>query len=114
MVEGEKLYMAHCSNCHQGNGAGLRRVYPPVDKSDYLDTHFAQVICAMKYGLRGEIVVNGVPYNQAMPGELRLTELELAEIATYLYNSWGRDRGLVDVSEIHPLLDSCAHTRPRR
>lgn len=114
MAEGEQLYRSNCSNCHQTDGKGLRRVYPPLAPSDYVDTHFSQVICAMKYGLQGEIVVNGVIYHQAMPGVPSLTELELAEIATYIYNSWGRQRGLVEVKEVGRLLDSCSVVRPYR
>ncbi len=114
MVEGEQLYRSNCSNCHQADGKGLRKVYPPLAPSDFVDTHFSQVICAMKYGLQGEIVVNGVTYHQAMPGVASLTELELAEIATYIYNSWGRQRGLIEAKEIGRLLDSCSVVRPYR
>lgn len=112
LVEGEQLYRTHCSNCHQVDGRGLRRVYPPLAESDYMGTHFKQVICGMKYGLQGEIHVNGVMYNQAMPGVIALTELELAEIATYIYNSWGRQHGIIEGRDIRTVLDSCA--RPRR
>ncbi len=66
----------------------------------------------MKYGLRGEIQVNGISFNQPMPGVSSLTELELAEISTYIYNSWGHERGLVKVMEMATLLDSCASVRP--
>lgn len=114
LVEGEKLYVARCSNCHQRDRGGLRRVYPPLAASDYLDNHFEQVICGMKYGMQGEITVNGVTYNQAMPGDLSLTELELAEIATYLYNTGERQRGIVEVTEIRPILDSCNRPTQRR
>lgn len=114
MVEGERLYLAHCSNCHQRDGSGLRKVYPPLANADYPEKHFEQVICGMKYGMQGEIEVNGVVYNQAMPGDLSLTPLELAEIATYITNSWGRQRGIVDVAVVGPLLDSCNRLKPRR
>lgn len=114
MVEGEQLYRSNCSNCHQPDGKGLRHVYPPLATSDYVDNHFNQVICGMKYGMQGEIVVNGVTYNQAMPGVRSLTELELAEIATYMYNSWGRQRGLIEAKEVGRLLDSCSVVRPYR
>jgi cytochrome c551 len=114
MVEGERLYRMHCSNCHQRDGGGLRRVYPPLAGSDYMQTHFREVICGMKYGLQGEITVKNVKYNQAMPGVLSLTELELAEIATYIYNTWGQDRGIIESQDIRLLLDSCDRPRSRR
>lgn len=114
MAEGEQLYATHCSNCHQKNGEGLRLVYPPLASSDYMEKNFSRVICGMKYGLDGEVVVNGNAYNQLMPGVLSLTELEIAEIATYIYNSWGHQRGIIESRSVPDLLDSCVRPGPRR
>ena|SRR6478736_6172811 len=101
-VQGEQLYVKNCSNCHQKNGKGLGMVYPPLDQSDYLDKNFEKVLCLMKYGTKGELIVNGKTFNQPMPGIPTLTDLEIAEIATYLYNQWDRQRGLIDVKEVTP------------
>lgn len=43
-----------------------------------------------------------------MPGVFTLTNLEIAEIATYIYNTWDHQRGLVDVMEASRVMDSCA------
>jgi cytochrome c len=107
-VKGEELYLKHCSNCHQKSGAGLGLVYPPLNTSDYMDKNFAKVLCLMKYGLEGEVVVNGKSFSQPMPGVSTLTNLEIAEIATYIYNTWDHERGLVDVTEASGVMDSCA------
>jgi hypothetical protein len=61
----------------------------------------------MKYGLQGEVIVNGSSYNQAMPGVSSLTDLEVAEIATYIYNSWEHKRGIVTVQEATSALATC-------
>lgn len=106
-VEGEQLYLQRCSNCHQKNGKGLGLVYPPLAPSDFMDKNFEEVICLMKKGRTGEMTVNGNIYNQPMPGIPALTELEIAEIATYIYNSWGRERGLISVSDAGKILQSC-------
>jgi len=106
-VEGEQLYVTHCSNCHQKNGKGLGLLYPPLDQSDYMDNNLQEVICLMKYGKSGEIVVNGKTYNQPMPGVITLTSLEIAEIATYIYNSWSHKRGIIEVIEVTKTLDQC-------
>jgi hypothetical protein len=42
-----------------------------------------------------------------MPAIPSLTNLEVAEIATYLYNTWERKKGLVDVKAIDSLLTKC-------
>ena len=43
----------------------------------------------------------------AMSGSAGLTELEVAEIATYLYNTWSNKKGLVDVKEVTQILSKC-------
>lgn len=105
--QGQQLYVKHCSNCHQSTGTGLGRVYPPLHQSDYMKMNFQSVICLMKNGISGKLIVNGVEYNQAMPGVPALTDLEIAEIATYIYNTWEHQRGLVDVNEVSQILRQC-------
>ena len=106
-VQGELLYKKHCSNCHQANGTGLGLVYPPLHQSDFMEKNFEQVLCLMKYGIKGEVVVNGKTFIQPMPGVQSLTDLEIAEIATYIYNSWEHQRGIVEVSEATNVLSNC-------
>ena len=106
-VQGERLYLKHCSNCHQVDGSGLGRVYPPLDTSDYMQKNFREVICLMRHGKNGELIVNGESYNQAMPGIPLLTDLEIAEIATYIYNTWSHERGIVEVKDVSQILSQC-------
>lgn len=106
-VQGEVLYQKHCSNCHQVNGSGLGRLYPPVNQSDFMDKNQEQVICIIKYGKTGLLTVNGIEYNMEMKGNPSLTELEVAEIATYIYNSWTYSKGLIDVKETSRILAGC-------
>ncbi len=106
-VEGEVLYKQHCSNCHQADGVGLGRVYPPLNQSDFMDKNFEEVICLIKYGRTGELSVNGIIYNQPMKGNPTLTDLEVAEIVTYIYNTWSNERGLIEVGEASTVLGRC-------
>ena len=82
-------------------------LFPPVDVSDYMDANFNDVICLMENGKSGELIVNGKSYNKPMQGIPSLTDLEIAEIATYLYNSWGREIGLVDVNDVSRIIKQC-------
>jgi mono/diheme cytochrome c family protein len=106
-VQGEQLYVTHCSNCHQKNGSGLGLVYPPLNKSDYMDQNFESVICLMKYGIKGEIEVNGKKFNKEMQGISTLTDLEVAEIATYIYNTWEHQRDSIDIQHVSRILLQC-------
>jgi len=112
-VQGEQLYIRLCSNCHQKNGKGLGLIYPPLDTSDYMQNHLEEVLCLMRNGKSGELLVNGKSFNQAMPGVQTLSDLEIAEIATYIYNSWSHSKGIVDVKLASQILSSCDSTSNR-
>ncbi len=111
-IQGEQLYLTHCSNCHQKNGKGLGRIYPPVDTSDYMDKNMEAVLCLIRYGEDGELIVNGEMYNQNMPPCPKLSDLEIAQIATYLYNSWDRKHGIVEVKFASKILSTCDTAGP--
>jgi cytochrome c551 len=106
-AQGEVLYVKHCSNCHQKDGSGLGLVYPPLNKSDFMAKNFHEVICLMKYGREGELVVNGNSYNQRMPGNALLSDLEIAEIATYIYNTWDNQKNLISVQQTQQIISAC-------
>lgn len=106
-VHGQQLYLEHCSNCHQKSGVGLGLVYPPLNKSDYMEQNFEAVICLIRNGTKGDLTVNGGNFNKAMPGIPTLTDLDIAEIATYIYNSWDHERGLVEVQDAERVLKNC-------
>jgi len=107
MVQGKTLYNTYCSNCHQIDGTGLGKVYPPLKQADYLLNDVERAICITKYGMEGEIIVNGTNYNQKMAGLSELTDLEIAEIITYITNSWGNVKGITKVNEVSQVLKSC-------
>lgn len=104
---GEGLYLQHCSNCHQENGTGLGLLFPPLNKSDYLENNLDSVLCLMRHGKSGELIVNGNQFNKEMKGIPTLTDLEIAEIATYIYNSWENDRGIIEVSYVSNAMQTC-------
>lgn len=106
MSEGVQLYKQYCSNCHQMEGTGLAQLIPPLAGSDYLLTDMKRAACIIKNGQSGKITVNGVEYDGVMP-PLGLKDLEVAEILTYIANSWGNKQGLVDVKEVEAYLKEC-------
>jgi mono/diheme cytochrome c family protein len=107
LVEGKRLYGEHCSNCHQEDGKGLVRLYPPLRNSDYFEKESRIIACLIKNGQKGEIMVNGISFNQPMPENPRLTNLEIAEIMTYIYATWGNKNRLFSHKEINEYLENC-------
>ena len=106
ITEGIFLFKNNCANCHQTKGQGVASLYPPIAGSDYL-VNKKKVICLIRYGQQGPIVVNGKPYNRPMPAQPQLSDLEVAELVTYIYNEWGGETKLTGVKEVTPILNEC-------
>lgn len=95
---GKEVYLDMCVTCHLPNGKGVPRVYPPLAKSDYLITNQTESIKAVKFGMQGEIVVNGISYNQNM-ASLGLENDEIADVMNYINNSWGNKNETIITEE---------------
>ena len=101
------MYEKHCINCHQKNGEGLAKLIPPL-ASDYLtDMKWEELACQIRNGLKDTITVNGVIYYQEMPATPRLTPLEIAELITYVKNTWGEQDKLYEVIAVEKALNDC-------
>lgn len=88
MEYGKQVYMSTCFACHQSEGQGIASVFPPLAASDYLNADVDRSIKVILQGLQGEISVNGATFNNVMPSQ-SLTDEEIANVLTYVYNSWG-------------------------
>ena len=100
MKAGQALFAGTCSTCHQGNGAGLAGVFPPLAKSDWLVANPKRAIEVVLHGLTGPVKVNGQDYNSVMPPMSQLTDDEVANILTYVLGSWGNAGGKVTKAEV--------------
>lgn len=99
MERGESLYIKTCSLCHQVTGAGIPEVCPPLAQSDFLMADRERAIRIGCEGIGGEIVVNGKKYSTGMP-VVALRDEEIADVFTYIFNSWGNRTNAVAVAEV--------------
>ena len=89
-ANGEKLYAANCSACHQPTGKGMPPAFPPLAGSKIANGPKAGHL---------QIVLHGKP-GTAMASFARLTDAELASILTYERTSWGNSAGEVQPADV--------------
>ena len=106
-VNGQKLYVAHCQNCHGAKGEGLGGLYPPLTDSTFLNTHREQLACIVKNGLSDPIEINGTVFDTEMPANPMLAPIEIAYVLTYIGNSFGNSMELFTQEEIQAALTAC-------
>ena len=84
---GKRLFTI-CAACHQPTGRGLPNLFPPLAGSDYLNADKNRAIKLILHGRQGEVVVNGMKYNNNMPA-FPLSDQDVANVLTFVYNSFG-------------------------
>lgn len=94
MNDGKNIFTRTCFACHQSEGQGIEGIFPPLAKSDYLNADVNRAIKTVINGLQGEITVNNVKYNSIMTSQ-NLSDQEIADVLTYVYNSWGNSKKVV-------------------
>lgn len=101
LAAGLEVYNSICMACHQTNGEGIPGAFPPLANSDYLLADKTRAIKQVLNGSEGEITVNGVVFNGVMPGQKdALNDQQIADVLTYVLNSWGNDGGTVTAEEV--------------
>jgi nitrite reductase (NO-forming) len=85
---GEVVFKNNCAACHQETGEGVPGSFPPLAKSDYLNGDMVRAIETVTGGLQGKVTVNGETYDGVMPA-WDLSDEEIADVLTYLYNNFG-------------------------
>ena len=100
IANGKELYTELCIQCHRANGKGNGTTFPPLDGSDWLKKKRTESIHAVKYGQKGEIVVNGKKFNNMMPAP-GLSNEEIADVMNYVMNSWSnKTKKMVTAKEV--------------
>ena len=94
-VEGMALYQTHCENCHQADGAGLRDLYPSIQKSNLSPEALA---CLIRNGKKG---------NGFMPANTKLQALDIAELTTYMREKWGAKKQIYPIDSVKLALKNC-------
>ena len=97
---GKAVFLGTCSTCHQLEGQGLASVFPPLAKSDFLMAERERSIHVVLAGLSGRIEVNGKTYENVMPAFANFTDHEIADVLTFVRNSWGNQGDAIQEAEV--------------
>ena len=102
MLRGEKVYKATCIACHQADGLGVQRLNPPLVKTKWVLGDKKALARIVLKGLKGgEIEIDGDDFHNPMPPmEAQLTDQEIADVLTFVRNSFGNKASAVTLAEV--------------
>lgn len=99
---GRRLFMSICAACHQTTGLGIPNTFPPLAGSDYLNADKNRAIKTVINGRQGEVIVNSRKFNNSMPS-FPLTNDDIANVLTFVYNSFGNSGLVISPDEVEAL-----------
>jgi mono/diheme cytochrome c family protein len=100
LERGKKVYETYCLACHQADGAGVPRLNPPLSKVDYVTGDKKRLIGIILNGFSEEVEINGEYYNNVMAPHDFLKDGEIADVLTYIRNSFGNKASAVTEAEV--------------
>jgi len=103
---GAVVYHDRCQNCHGSNGEGLAALIPPLNDSSFLKLNKSILPCIIQNGLKAPVKISGRVFNGAMP-PASLTPIEIAQVITYVGNSFGNKLGVVTNEDVVVELAKC-------
>ena len=105
VAHGQQLYETHCANCHQLDGKGIARIVPPLLGVDYIIQNRNLLPKIIRYGMQQRIVVNGITYQQKMPGNSKLSDVEVAALVNFVEFRFAKSTQLLSTDSVKLLLN---------
>jgi nitrite reductase (NO-forming) len=113
MEKGRGVFMQTCFVCHQMNGEGIPGQIPPLAKSDFLASiDNDEAIRTVIGGRTGEVTVLGKKYNGTMTPLNYLTDEQIANVLTYVRNSFGNQGLAVNPDDVKRVRSGMATPAP--
>ena len=100
LERGKAVYSRTCIACHQPTGLGLPPVFPPLAGSEWIAKSASIAVRNIVNGMMGPVTVKGVTYNSMMPPVAGLSDKDIADVVTYVNNSWGNTGAIVTEAEV--------------
>jgi len=100
MDSGRKVYNAICLACHQADGTGVPRMNPPLVNTSYIKGSKTKLIQIVLKGMNEEVDIDGQTYTGVMAPHSDLTDKQIADVLTYVRNSFGNKGTVVSAAEV--------------
>jgi mono/diheme cytochrome c family protein len=101
MKTGAAIYAHQCIACHEADGSGTPRIYPPLPGNALLQS--ADPLSTLRVILDGAqtMTTPRAPNTGSMPAYAKeLSDEEIAAVTNYIRNSWGNVAPLVTAEQV--------------
>jgi len=100
-ARGKTIYLQRCMVCHQADGGGVPKLNAPLDGSSTVNsTNLAKLVKYIVKGFNDRVEIDGEFYENAMPAAADLTDQQIADVLTFIRNSWTNKAGPVTALQV--------------
>jgi mono/diheme cytochrome c family protein len=97
---GKLVYGVNCLSCHQADGGGVGNLNPPLYNTDWVTGNKSKLVQMVLKGSRGQVEIDGETFHNTMPSQAHLTDQQIADVLTYIRNSFGNKASVVTPAEV--------------
>jgi mono/diheme cytochrome c family protein len=99
ITRGKQVYLEQCLACHQADALGVQGMNPPLVKTKFVLGDKATLVKIVLNGMTGK-QVDGEDYHGVMAPHSDLTDEQIADVLTYVRNSFGNKAKPVTAAEV--------------
>ena len=101
MADGARIYKRACIACHEVDGSGAPRIYPPLPGNANLQSAIAASTLRIILDGAQTLTTPRAPNPGSMPAYAdKLSDQEIADVTTYIRNSWGNSASAVTAAQV--------------
>lgn len=99
MTRGKQVYLQQCLACHQADAGGVEGMNPSLIKAKFVLGDKAALVKIVLNGLSG-VEIDGDSYNGVMAPHADLTDLQIADVLTYIRKNFGNKASAITPAQV--------------
>ena len=99
LIRGKAVYETYCISCHQADGGGVPNLNAPLIRTSQVLGDKTQLINIILKGMQG-LDIDGESYSNVMPPASHLSNEQIADVLTYIRNSFGNKASAVTLADV--------------
>ena len=100
IARGKIVYGTNCLACHQADGSGVPNMNPPIINTSWVLGSKTVLIQQVLKGSANKVEIDGEKFHNSMPPQPQLTDQQIADVLTYVRNSFGNKASIVTPAEV--------------
>jgi mono/diheme cytochrome c family protein len=101
LAHGQALYLDNCTGCHNPDGRGVPKVFPPLTGSAAIQADNPGTVIHVVLAGSKMAAPSSLPTGLSMPGfGWKLDDREIADVLNYTRHAWGNRAPLVDAETV--------------